>query len=76
METAVTKRGQTTIPAGIRKRYQIKEGDYLVWLDDGQSIKVVPVPADPIRALRGSGRGERLLELLLATRREEREREL
>ena len=76
METAVTKRGQTTIPAGIRKKYQIKEGDYLVWLDDGQSIKVVPVPADPIRALRGSGRGERLLELLLATRREEREREL
>jgi len=76
METAVTKRGQTTIPASIRKRYQIKEGDCLVWLDDGQSIKVVPVPADPIRALRGSGRGERLLELLLATRREEREREL
>jgi AbrB family looped-hinge helix DNA binding protein len=76
METAVTKRGQTTIPASIRKRYRIKEGDYLVWLDDGQSIKVVPVPADPIRALRGSGRGERLLELLLATRREEREREL
>ena len=76
METAVTKRGQTTIPASIRKRYQIREGDSLVWLDDGQSIKVVPVPADPIRALRGSGRGERLLELLLATRREEREREL
>jgi len=76
METAVAKRGQTTIPASIRKRYRIKEGDYLVWLDDGQSIKVVPVPADPIRALRGSGRGERLLELLLATRREEREREL
>ena len=76
METAVTKRGQTTIPASIRKRYQIREGDSLVWLDDGQSIKVVPVPADPIHALRGSGRGERLLELLLATRQEEREREL
>ncbi|MBN1138266.1 MAG: AbrB/MazE/SpoVT family DNA-binding domain-containing protein [Anaerolineae bacterium] len=76
METAVTKRGQTTIPASIRKKYRIKGGDRLVWLDDGQSIKVVPVPADPIRALRGSGRGERLLELLLATRREERDREL
>jgi AbrB family looped-hinge helix DNA binding protein len=74
METAVTKRGQTTIPASIRKRYKISEGDYLVWLDDGQSIRVVPVPADPVRALRGCGRDEHLLERLLAARREERER--
>jgi AbrB family looped-hinge helix DNA binding protein len=75
MQTAVTKRGQTTIPASIRKKYQIQEGDRLVWLDDGQSIRVVPVPADPVRALRGSGRGERMVEGLLAARREERDRE-
>lgn len=75
MQTAVTKRGQTTIPASIRKKYRIQEGDRLVWLDDGQSIRVVPVPADPVRALRGSGRGERLVERLLADRREERDRE-
>lgn len=75
MHTAVTKRGQTTIPATIRKRYEIGEGDRLVWLDDGQSIKVVPVPADPIRTLRGCGRGERLVERLLVARREERDRE-
>jgi AbrB family looped-hinge helix DNA binding protein len=76
MQTAVTKRGQTVIPASIRKRYQIRAGDYLVWLDDGQTIKVIPVPADPIRALRGSGRGERLVERLLITRREDHQREL
>jgi AbrB family looped-hinge helix DNA binding protein len=75
VQTAVTKRGQTTIPASIRKKYRIQEGDRLVWLDDGQSIRVVPVPADPVRALRGSGRGERLVERLLADRREERDRE-
>jgi AbrB family looped-hinge helix DNA binding protein len=75
MQTSVTKRGQTVIPASIRKRYQIQEGDRLVWLDDGQVIKVIPVPADPIRALRGSGRGENLVEKLLAARREDRESE-
>jgi len=75
MQTAVTKRGQTVIPAPIRKRYGIQEGDRLVWLDDGRSIRVVPVPADPMRALRGCGRGERLVERLLADRREEHDRE-
>jgi AbrB family looped-hinge helix DNA binding protein len=75
MQTAVTKRGQTVVPAQIRKRYRIREGDRLVWLDDGQMITVIPVPADPIQALRGSGRGERLVERLLEDRRQERERE-
>jgi AbrB family looped-hinge helix DNA binding protein len=75
MQTTVTRRGQTVIPAIIRKRYHIQAGDYLVWLDDGQTIKVVPVSANPIRALRGCGRGERLVERLLTARQEDRQRE-
>lgn len=75
METSVTKRGQTVIPASIRKRHKIKAGDRLVWLDDGETIKVIPVPADPIRALWGDGRGEGLTTLLLQTRKEDRSRE-
>ncbi len=72
MQTAVMKRGQTVIPAPIRKRYQIQEGDYLVWIDDGEMIRVIPISRDPIRALRGSGQGERLVERLLAARQEDR----
>ena len=75
MQTAVTKRGQTVIPAQIRKRYHIQPGDYLAWLDDGQAIKVIPIPADPIRALRGRGRGERLVDRLLMARRQDRDRD-
>ena len=75
MQTAVTKRGQTVIPAPIRKRHHIQEGDYLVWLDDGEVIRVIPVSSDPIQALRGSGRGERLVERLLVARREDRDHE-
>jgi AbrB family looped-hinge helix DNA binding protein len=74
METSVTKKGQTNIPAAIRKRHHIKEGDRLVWLDDGEVIRVVPVPADPISALQGSGKGAKLLGRLLQSRHEDRER--
>ena len=73
MQTAVTRRGQTVIPAAIRRRYHIEEGDSLVWIDDGETIHVVPIARDPIRALRGAGRGEALLERLLAARQEDRD---
>ena len=75
MQTTITKRGQTVVPAPIRKRYGIHEGDQLVWLDDGQVIKVIPVSGDPIQILRGSGRGHPLTEKLLKSRREDKDRE-
>jgi AbrB family looped-hinge helix DNA binding protein len=75
METAITRRGQTVIPAPIRQRYQIKAGDHLVWLDDGEAIRVVVVPSNALGALRGSGRGERLVERLLKSRKEDLNRE-
>lgn len=75
MQTAVTKRGQTVVPATIRRRYQIREGDTLVWVDEGEIIRVIPVARDPIRALRGRGQGERLLEQLLAARKQDRDHE-
>ncbi len=75
MQTAVTKRGQTVIPAAIRRRYGIGEGDRIEWLDEGGSIRVVPVARDPVKALRGRGRGEGLVSRLLETRRADRARE-
>lgn len=72
MRTTVTKRAQTVVPALIRERYNIQDGDYLEWIDDGQVIKVIPIPADPIKALRGSAKGERLTEKLLTSRQEDR----
>ena len=75
MQTAVTKRGQTAIPAAIRKRYQIDNGTHLVWLDDGETIRVVPVTDNPLQSLRGRGRGRKLTERLLSERRKDRDRE-
>jgi len=75
METLVSKRGQTVVPAPIRKRYHIHEGDRLVWVDDGKSIKIIPVPAKALEALRGRGKDEAFLEKLLNDRKEARSRE-
>ena len=75
MQTTISKRGQTVVPAAVRKRYHILEGDRLAWLDDGETIKVIPLPADPVRALKGIARGESLVQELMKYRREERSRE-
>lgn len=75
MRTTITQRAQTVVPAAIRDRYGIKSGDYLEWIDDGQMIKVIPIPADPIKALRGSAKGEQLLKRLIETRQEDKQRE-
>ena len=75
MQTAVTKRGQTVIPAAIRKRYRIDNSAHLVWLDDGETIRVVPVTDNPLQSLRGRGQGRKLTERLLLERRKDRDRE-
>ena len=69
MRTSVTKRGQTVIPAVIRKRYGISDETTLQWIDTGETIKVVPIPKDAVKALRGTAKGEGLLQKLLMERK-------
>lgn len=75
METKLTERGHTVIPVEIRKRYNLKKGTKPVWFDNGKTIKVVPIPDDPIEALRGSGKGEGLVAKLLEERKKDQELE-
>ncbi|MBU4305721.1 MAG: type II toxin-antitoxin system PrlF family antitoxin [Candidatus Omnitrophica bacterium] len=72
MESTVTVRGQTAIPAAIRKRYDIKPKMHLEWIDDGHSITVVPIPKDSIKALKGRYKRSDLLGALLKSRKQER----
>jgi len=74
MESTVTVRGQTAIPAAIRRRYNIKAKTKIEWIDDGHTITVMPIPQDPIKALKGRYKDTDLLQALLKSRKEERKR--
>jgi bifunctional DNA-binding transcriptional regulator/antitoxin component of YhaV-PrlF toxin-antitoxin module len=50
-------RGQTVIPAEIRRRFQLDPSKKLEWIVDENGITVVPVKANPIEAIRGQGKG-------------------
>ncbi len=71
-KTSVTRKGQTVVPAPLRKRFNIGPNSQLVWSTDGKVIEVTPLPPDAIRALRGSTEKRRLLRALLRRRKEDK----
>jgi AbrB family looped-hinge helix DNA binding protein len=75
MKAKVTTRGQVSIPAEIRKNFNIEPESKVEWVVEGNVIKVVPLPRDPVTAFRGRGAGRYSTEQLVAERRAERARE-
>ncbi len=74
MQSTITSRGQTVIPAFIRHRFDLSPADKLEWVLDKDVIRVVPVRANPIEAFRGQGKGNATLRLL-AQRQQDKARE-
>jgi AbrB family looped-hinge helix DNA binding protein len=74
MRTKISKRGQISVPSKIRKQLHIGPDTTLEWVLEGATARVIPVPADPIRAFRGSGK-KGLVKQLLKERRLDRQRE-
>ena len=74
MKSTLTSRGQTVVPAEIRRRFGLTPSDGLEWLIEGAAIRVVPVRRDPVLAFRGQGKGG-AVERLLAERAADRARE-
>jgi AbrB family looped-hinge helix DNA binding protein len=72
MRSTVTSRGQTVIPAEIRRRLGITPQTKLEWRVEGNVIVVRPIPKDPIGALEGCLKGSGITRSLLEGRREER----
>ena len=75
MKSTVSTRGQVSIPAKLRKKFLIEPETQVEWIEEGNAIKVVPLPKDPIKAFRGAGRGRYTSEKLLRDRKRERREE-
>ena len=52
-DSKVTRQGQTTIPKPLREKYDIAEGDIILYIDVGDHVAVLPVPKDPLMVLKG-----------------------
>ncbi len=74
MRSTITERGQTVIPAEIRRRFGLTPSQRIEWIVDSQGIRVVPVARDAVVAFRGQGKG-RATARLLRERAEDRQRE-
>lgn len=68
----VTSKSMVNIPASIRRKFNIKEGDKVVFLEGDEGIIMVPVP--PLGELAGSAshQKEALLEGIRELEREHR----
>lgn len=75
MQTVVTERGQISIPAPLRKRFHLTPGTGVEWMETEKGILLLPVPKDPIKAFRGSGKTQHLNDVLLRERKKDKERE-
>ncbi|NCO42854.1 MAG: AbrB family transcriptional regulator [Armatimonadetes bacterium CG_4_10_14_3_um_filter_66_18] len=75
MISTLTARGQTVVPASIRKAHGLDLASKLEWIDDGECIRVIPLGRDPIASARDAYRGAGLGQALLRQRAEDRARE-
>ena len=80
METAyVTSKGQLAVPVKLRRKYNIKKGTRINFLEDGGRIVMQPVTREYIREFRGIYKlkpGEKsATQELLEDRAEEKRRE-
>jgi AbrB family looped-hinge helix DNA binding protein len=52
--SVVTSKGQLVIPAVLRKRYGIKQGTVISFIEHDGSLVLQPITSEFVRTLRGS----------------------
>jgi AbrB family looped-hinge helix DNA binding protein len=72
--STVTTKGQIVIPSKLRRKYSIRKGTQVAFVENENCLVLQPLTPEFIRSLRGSLKGEpSALKLLLEERKRERE---
>ena len=72
--STVTTKGQLVIPSKLRRKYAIREGTQVAFLEEENRLVLQPLTPEFIRGLRGSLKGEpSALKQLLEDRKRERD---
>ncbi len=77
-KVTISKKGQISLPAVLRRRFGLKEGDKLSVEEKGDTLVLRPLPEHPLLNMRGilkTEGQEKLTTLLLKERQRERKRE-
>lgn len=70
----ITNRGMITIPAVLRKRYHLNDGNQVVIIEDEGTLRIIPItPIETLRTM--SVPAEEMLKELKKSHAEELERE-
>ena len=70
----VTNKGMISIPADIRKKHKIKDGDYIIVTEENGEIKIIPIESE--ESLRKKGLTvEEFREIYKKSRKEDLELE-
>ena len=76
MRTKLTKRGQTVVPAKIRRHFNLGTSSRLQWMIEGDIITVLSIPKDPVNALKGKMKGDITFKKFMDDRKLDREMEM
>ena len=71
----LSTKGRVIIPYELRKRYGLKKGDKLNFIDYGRVISIVPASKNPIRSAEGMLKGDTsLADALLESRKQDKDK--
>jgi AbrB family looped-hinge helix DNA binding protein len=72
--STVTTKGQLVIPAKLRRKYAIRKGTQVAFVEEENRLVLQPLTPEFIRSLRGSLKGEpSAMKVLLEERKRDRE---
>jgi AbrB family looped-hinge helix DNA binding protein len=71
--STVTTKGQLVIPSRLRRKYAIRQGTQVAFVEEENRLILQPITPEFIRSLRGClGKDSSALDILLDERRRER----